>query len=225
MMHRLANELVAEARENGCTVIAFEDLTDICERTGASWGRKWAFDRLYEYVEYKAEELGITVDQIDPKNTSRRCSYCGFIHPDNRTGGDFECLKCGYKNHADYKAAKNIGLRYIRRNQNDLIVPAEREHGWRRFDWPEPPISSSNMVSRRSRKSGARWGSSIVEDGSIIRAEFSTLVALGGAFVQVRTRRDICILSSWQGCSTAPPVLAGHSPTIFNGQPLLRGPQ
>jgi hypothetical protein len=38
-MHRLANELVAEARENGCTVIAFEDLTDICERTGASWAQ------------------------------------------------------------------------------------------------------------------------------------------------------------------------------------------
>ena len=29
----------------------------------------------------------------------------------------FECLKCGYENHADYNAAKNIGLRYLRRNQ------------------------------------------------------------------------------------------------------------
>src|SRR6056297_1068957 len=61
MMHRTANELVAEARENECTVIAFEDLTDIRERTGASWWHKWAFGRLYEYVEYKAEEYGITV--------------------------------------------------------------------------------------------------------------------------------------------------------------------
>ena len=26
-------------------------------------------------------------------------------------------LKCDYKNHADYNAAKNIGLRYLRRNQ------------------------------------------------------------------------------------------------------------
>jgi len=117
MLHRISNELVAEARNHGCTVIAFEDLTDIRERTGASWGDKWAFDRLYEYVDYKAEEYGIKVEQVDPKNTSKRCSECGFTHPENREGEEFECLKCGYENHADYNASKNIGLRYLRRNQ------------------------------------------------------------------------------------------------------------
>jgi len=116
-LYRIANELVAEAREYGCSVIAFEDLTDIRDRTGASWGHKWAFNRLYEYVAYKAAEDGIDVEQVDPENTSRRCSTCGFTHPDNRDGEDFECLKCGYQNHADYNAAKNIGLRYLRRNQ------------------------------------------------------------------------------------------------------------
>jgi IS605 OrfB family transposase len=116
-LHRISNELVAEARKDGCTVIAFEDLTDIRERTGASWGHKWAFNRLYEYVEYKVAEYGIDVEQVDPENTSRRCSHCGFTHPDNRDSEGFECLKCGYQNHADYNAAKNIGLRYLRRNQ------------------------------------------------------------------------------------------------------------
>jgi len=38
-------------------------------------------------------------------------------HPDNRDDDDFMCQKCGYKNHADYNAAKNIGLRDLRRNQ------------------------------------------------------------------------------------------------------------
>jgi len=116
-LHRISNELVAEACDHGCSVIAFEDLTDIRERTGASWGHRWAFNRLYEYVEYKAEMYGITVEQVGPENTSRRCSTCGFTHPDNRDGESFECLKCGYQNHADYNAAKNIGLRYLRRNQ------------------------------------------------------------------------------------------------------------
>ena len=116
-LHRISNKLVSEARDHGCSVIAFEDLTDIRDRTGASWGHKWAFDRLYEYVEYKAAEYGIDVDQVDPANTSRRCSHCGFTHPDNRESESFECLKCGYENHADYNAAKNIGLRYLRRNQ------------------------------------------------------------------------------------------------------------
>ena len=117
MLHRISTELVAEAREHECMVIAFEDLTDIRERTGASWGHKWAFDRLYDYVEYKAEEYGIDVEEVTPENTSRRCSHCGFTHPDNRDGEEFECQKCGYENHADYNAAKNIGLRYLRRNQ------------------------------------------------------------------------------------------------------------
>jgi transposase len=75
--------------------------------------------RLYEYVEYKAAESGIDVEQVDPENTSRRCSHCGFTHPDNRESEAFGCLKCGYENHADYNAAKNIGLRYLRWNQTD----------------------------------------------------------------------------------------------------------
>ena len=116
-LHRISNELVSETRESDCSVIAFEDLTDIRERTGGSWGHKWAFNRLYEYVEYKAAEYDIDVAQVDPENTSRRCSRCGFTHPDNRQSESFECLKCGYENHADYNAAKNIGLRYLRRNQ------------------------------------------------------------------------------------------------------------
>jgi transposase len=72
---------------------------------------------LSEYVEYKAEIHGIDVETVDPKNTSRRCSTCGFRHPDDRDGEGFACPKCGYENHADYNAAKNVGLRYLRRNQ------------------------------------------------------------------------------------------------------------
>jgi IS605 OrfB family transposase len=109
--------LIEEARDHRCSVIAFEDLTGIRERLGASWGHKWAFNRLYEYVEYKAVEYDIEVVQVDPENTSRRCSHCGFTHPDNRESDAFECQKCGYENHADYNAAKNIGVRHLRRHQ------------------------------------------------------------------------------------------------------------
>ncbi len=58
------------------------------------------------------------VRQINPAYTSRRCSKCGFTHEDNRphTKGkdEFGCLKYGYDIHADYNAAKNIGLKYLR---------------------------------------------------------------------------------------------------------------
>ncbi|MDZ7746879.1 MAG: transposase [Halobacteriales archaeon] len=118
-LHTVANELIEEAVENECSHIVFEDLTHIRENIPeATWQHVWAFRRLYEYVEYKAEEHGIEVVQVDPRNTSKRCSTCGFTHDENRHEESFECQQCGYENHADYNAAKNIGLQYLRRRQN-----------------------------------------------------------------------------------------------------------
>ncbi|NHN46451.1 IS200/IS605 family element transposase accessory protein TnpB [Halostella sp. JP-L12] len=116
MLHRIANELVAEADERGCSHIAFEDLTDIRERMpGAKRIHRWAFRRLYEYVTYKAEPRGIAVEQVEPSNTSRRCSSCGHTAKNNRPSQDtFECQRCEYTNHADYNAAKNVGYRLFR---------------------------------------------------------------------------------------------------------------
>ncbi|MGQ4557244.1 RNA-guided endonuclease TnpB family protein [Halobellus sp. GM3] len=115
-LHRIANDIIAEASESGCTVIAFEDLTDIRDRMpDARKFHEWAFNSLYDYVSYKAEGREIRVKQVNPKNTSRRCSSCGFTHEDNRPSQDtFRCQSCGYENHADYNAAKNIGYRLLR---------------------------------------------------------------------------------------------------------------
>jgi transposase len=97
-------------------VIAFEDLSHIRDRTGASWGHKWAFRTLYEQVEYKAE--GISVKQVGSAYTSKRCAECGFTADKNRqTRTDFRCVKCESEANADYNAAKNIGMRYVRRGQ------------------------------------------------------------------------------------------------------------
>ena len=118
MLHRVANGIVHEAVNGGCSHIAFEDLTDIRERMpGAKRLHAWAFRRLYESVSYKAEACGIKVKQVNPGYTSERCSHtdCGFTHPDNRsTQASFGCQKCGYEIHADYNAAKNVGFNLLR---------------------------------------------------------------------------------------------------------------
>jgi len=118
-LHRVANGIIEEAVSTGCTVIAFEDLNGIRNRLpNAREFHEWAFNRLYEYVSYKAEERGITVEKVNPKNTSRRCSSCGCSREGNRPSQDtFRCQSCGYENHADYNAAKNVGYRLLR-NQN-----------------------------------------------------------------------------------------------------------
>ena len=115
-LHRVANRLVTEAVEHGCSHIAFERLTDIRERMPRTRKfHEWAFDRLFGYVSYKAEARGISVVQVNPQYTSQRCSTCGFTVRENRPSQDtFCCQSCGYENHADYNAAKNIGLKLLR---------------------------------------------------------------------------------------------------------------
>jgi IS605 OrfB family transposase len=122
-IHTIANELVSEAVEHDCDVIAFEELSDIRERLPhAKWHHVWAFRRLYEYVSSKAPERGISVEEVDPNHTSHRCSRtdCGFTHEDNRHGDRFKCQKCGYEVNADYNGAKNIGLRSARKRTQKL---------------------------------------------------------------------------------------------------------
>ena len=125
-LHRVSKALVREAVENDCTAIAFENLKQIRDRI--SDGKKfqqWAFGELQRHVAYKAEEYGIEVDDVNPAYTSQQCSHstCGFTHEDNRDGDEFECLKCGKQLHADYNAARNIGLRLV---QHWLKSGAER---------------------------------------------------------------------------------------------------
>jgi len=118
VLHQASNVIVDEALRYECDVIAFEDLTHIRDRTGASWGHTWAFRTLYEQVEYKAEAVGISVKQVGSAYTSKRCAECGFTTDENRpTRNAFCCQNCEAEANADYNAAKNIGLRYVRRGQ------------------------------------------------------------------------------------------------------------
>ena len=118
VLHRASNAIVNEALRYECDVIAFEDLTHIRDQTSASWGHKWAFRTLYEQVEYKAEAEGISVKQVGSAYTSKRCAECGFTADENRLSRNhFRCVKCESEANADYNAAKNIGMRYVRRGQ------------------------------------------------------------------------------------------------------------
>ena len=119
VLHSVANGIVAEARKYGCTAIVFEELDGIRERLSDSpWHSVWAFNRLTDYVEYKAAVHGINAVETKPRNTSKRCAECGFVADANRpTRETFECQQCGNRNHADYNAAKNVADVYLRREQ------------------------------------------------------------------------------------------------------------
>jgi IS605 OrfB family transposase len=116
-LHHASNQLLEDAFDHDCTHIAFENLTDIRNRMPrAKRFHAWAFRRLYQYVEYKAERCGIEVERVSPAYTSQRCSSCGFTHETNRRSKhQFECQKCEYELHADYNASKNIARKLLKR--------------------------------------------------------------------------------------------------------------
>jgi putative transposase len=116
-LHRASTQILEEARDHGCTHIAFENLTDIRKRmAGAKRFHAWAFRRLYQYTEYKAGMLGVAVKQVSPAYTSQRCSSCGFTHESNRRSKhQFVCQKCDYELNADYNASKNIARKLLKK--------------------------------------------------------------------------------------------------------------
>ena len=39
----------------------------------------WNFQKLQQYIEYKANLEGIPIVYVNPKNTSKRCHRCGHV--------------------------------------------------------------------------------------------------------------------------------------------------
>ena len=111
--HKYSRALIEFAVKNNCGTIQMEDLSGITDQANR-FLKNWSYYDLQTKIEYKAKEIGIKIVYINPKCTSRRCSKCGYIDKDNRlTQASFECLKCGFKENADYNASQNISIRDI----------------------------------------------------------------------------------------------------------------
>lgn len=118
--HGISKSLVASAKALDMG-LALEDLTNIRTRTEQTVRRRqrgrlsnWAFRQLREFVSYKARLTGIPVLFVDPRNSSRECSQCGYTDKANRKSqADFLCGQCSYAAPADYNAAVNIAARAV----------------------------------------------------------------------------------------------------------------
>ena len=114
--HVLSKQIVLAAQEG--TVIVLEDLKHIRSRIKGTKEHNrrihsWSFDRLSNFIVYKAKMQGILVVYSNPKYTSQECSRCGYIDKKNRkTQTKFSCKSCFYQINADLNAAKNIKGRY-----------------------------------------------------------------------------------------------------------------
>ena len=77
--------------------------------------------QLGDFLHYKARLSGGQVIEVDPRNTSRRCSSCGHVTRENRESqAVFLCKKCGHSDNADHNAAINILDRALRDHGEDI---------------------------------------------------------------------------------------------------------
>jgi IS605 OrfB family transposase len=109
---------VTEAERTG-RGIALEDLGGIRDRVRLRRPQRvtlhsWAFSQLGRYIAYKAKRAGAAVVHVDPGYTSQGCSACGHVARANRTNQHtFHCRSCGFAEHADRNAARNIAARGV----------------------------------------------------------------------------------------------------------------
>jgi IS605 OrfB family transposase len=114
--HIISKKIISLAKDT-CRAIVIEDLKGFNGRQTVSKTQrerfgKWAFGQLRSFVEYKAKREGVPVITVNPRNTSRTCSVCGFVSKKNRKSQAlFSCTKCGFTTHADLNAAINLSFK------------------------------------------------------------------------------------------------------------------
>ncbi|MET8054824.1 transposase [Streptosporangium sp. NPDC005286] len=116
--HTIAKQIVTEAARTG-QGIALEDLQGIRDRVRLRKPQRvtlhsWSFHQLGGFIAYKAARQGVAVVHVDPAYTSQACSSCGHVDKKNRPGqATFSCTSCGFAEHADVNAARNIASRGV----------------------------------------------------------------------------------------------------------------
>jgi putative transposase len=113
--HTISKRLVEKAKAQSAG-IALEDLKGIRSRLEGTVSRKfrrrfgnWSFFQLRSFVTYKARRAGVPIVLVDPHNTSRTCSRCGYCDKANRSDqASFRCLRCDFSTNADKNAALNL---------------------------------------------------------------------------------------------------------------------
>lgn len=117
-LNHCISKKIVEIAKGTLLGIALENLRGIRERAKTvrksqrSKHSNWSFFQLAQFIGYKARLAGIPVVTIDPRNTSRECSECGYIKKGNRKSqAEFVCRNCGYMENADFNAAKVIASR------------------------------------------------------------------------------------------------------------------
>lgn len=109
--HIVSKKIVEEAIENNSGILVLENLKNIRKRIKGnkrirSRLHRWSWYQLQQFVEYKAQDKGLTVKYVNPAYSSQTCSKCNSLG--SRHKHLFKCLNCGSYQNSDVNASKNL---------------------------------------------------------------------------------------------------------------------
>ncbi len=75
----------------------------------------WNYRELLNIIQMRCEENRVSFRSVSPYKTSQKCPApdCAHTQRENRKGEEFECLKCGYSEQADFVGSLNILHRFL----------------------------------------------------------------------------------------------------------------
>jgi putative transposase len=113
ILHQAARKAVDFCQAEGVTRIVVGDVRDI--QTGVNLGHKtnqkisqWPHGQFLAYLTEKARRLGIAVEQIDERLSTRTCSHSRHVLASSPRGRRFVCPGCGARIHRDVNGSNNI---------------------------------------------------------------------------------------------------------------------
>ena len=141
LLHNVSKRIVDQAKTRRYGIV-MERLTGIRRlyQKGNGQSRNyrarmnsWSYGELQRQIEYKARWEGVKVIYVPARNTSKRCSVCGYKTLES-TQRQLWCPHCGAILDRDENAARNIAARGLRFSPNGPPGEAmveEREQGER----------------------------------------------------------------------------------------------
>lgn len=120
--HKMSRKIVEFSRKYGAKTIVFEHLTSLkpSKGTKSHWLNQkfifWVKGRIVKYTRYKALHVGIVVNRVSPRNTSKLCPYCGGTLIRYQGVALAKCPSCGVKGvNSDYIGSLGIGRNFIKK--------------------------------------------------------------------------------------------------------------
>lgn len=103
--HCVSKDIVTYAKQQNVAIIRLEKLLNLQQKFKRHDMICWSYQRLANFIEYKANAAGIQVEYVNPYLTTKKCPKCGKIN--NVKGRDYIC-SCGFHKHRDLVGAMNI---------------------------------------------------------------------------------------------------------------------